>query len=82
MGFLPILSFSESYAKGFVDALNALHRTGVTGIQTVNGMAYNVVNSNNGNMAFPLNQVNGQNRKYILHEGNQSGWEDGRSIQT
>ncbi|XP_055354188.1 transcription factor Jun-like, partial [Paramacrobiotus metropolitanus] len=45
----------ESYAKGFVDALNALHR---------NGMAYNVVPANAGNVAFPisqLGQVNGQN---------------------
>lgn len=42
----------ESYAKGFVDALNALHRS---------GMAYNV-NPNTGNVAaFPINSVTGQN---------------------
>ncbi|GAU92284.1 hypothetical protein RvY_04384 [Ramazzottius varieornatus] len=41
----------ESYAKGFVDALNALHRS---------GMAYNV-NSNGNVAAFPISNVNGQN---------------------
>ncbi|OQV26048.1 putative Transcription factor AP-1 [Hypsibius exemplaris] len=41
----------ESYAKGFVDALNALHRS---------GMAYNVVTPGQG-QGFPINNANGQN---------------------
>ena len=49
---------TESYAKGFVDALNALHRS---------GMAYNVVTTpGQGNGGFPINGANGQNRTWTV----------------